>query len=66
MVGARIPRAWMDQIQGICQESGKSPSEVVQEALAEYLGRTDVDSVSSLKKRVAALERKYRKLAELV
>lgn len=66
MVGTRIPHAWMEQIQNICQESGKCPSEVVQEALAAYLGRTDVNSVSSLNKRVTALERQYQKLVKLV
>lgn len=66
MVGARIPHAWMEQIQSICQESGKTPSEVVQEALAQYLKRTDTESVNSLNKRVAALERQYQKLLQLI
>ena len=66
MVGARVPHAWMDQIEGICSESGKSTSEVVQEALAQYLGRTDAESVTSLAKRVATLERQYQKLVKLI
>jgi hypothetical protein len=56
----------MVQIQSICQESGKTTSEVLQEALAGYLGRTDVESIVSVNKRLAALERKYQKLAQLV
>jgi len=39
---------------------------LVQEAIAQYLGRTDVTSVVSLSKRVAALERQYQKLVKLV
>jgi hypothetical protein len=66
MVGTRIPPSWMVQIQSICQESGKTTSEVLQEALAGYLGRTDVESIVSVNKRLAALERKYQKLAQLV
>jgi predicted DNA-binding protein len=66
MVGARVPHAWKDQIKGICQETGKSESEVVQEAIPQYLGRTDLDSVESLMKRVATLERQLKKLAQLV
>jgi hypothetical protein len=66
MVGTRIPPSWKIQIDGICQESGKTTSEVVQEALAGYLGRTDVESIVSVNKRLAALERKYQKLAQLV
>jgi predicted DNA-binding protein len=66
MVGARVPLEWKQQILGICQESGKSESEVVQEAIAAYLGRTNVASVQSMNKRVIALERKYQKLLALV
>jgi len=66
MVGARVPHHWKEQIQSICHESGKSESEVVQEAIAQYLGVTDAGSVVSLSKRVAALERQYQKLVKLV
>lgn len=66
MIGARVPHSWKDQIEAICQASGKSESEVVQEALAQYLGMTDVNSVVSLAKRVAQLERQYQKLVKLV
>lgn len=66
MVGARVPHHWKEQIQSICHESGKSESEVVQEAIAQYLGVTDTSSVMSLSKRVAALERQYHKLVKLV
>lgn len=65
-IGARIPHQWKDQIDEICQESGKSESEVVQEAIAQYLNITDAESVVSLAKRVAKLERQYQKLVKLV
>jgi predicted DNA-binding protein len=66
MVGARVPHAWKDQIEGICQQTGKCESAIVQEAIAQYLGRTDLESVESMSKRVAALERQLKKLAQLV
>lgn len=66
MVGARVPHSWKNQIDGITQETGKNESEIVREALAQYLDRTDLDSVESLMKRVAALERQMKKLAQLV
>lgn len=66
MVGARVPHSWKEQIETLCRESGKSESEIVQEAIAQYLGRTDANSVISLNKRVAALERQYQKLVKLV
>lgn len=66
MVGARIPPSWKLQIQTLCQEAGKSESEIVQEAIAAYLGKTDAESIASMSKRLAALERQYQKLAKLV
>jgi RHH-type rel operon transcriptional repressor/antitoxin RelB len=66
IVGARIPHSWKDQIQAICHESGKTESEIVQEAIAQYLGQTDANSVASLMKRVATLERQYQKLVKLI
>jgi predicted DNA-binding protein len=66
MIGARVPLEWKQQISGICQESGKSESEVVQEAIAAYLGKTTIASVESMSRRVAALERKYQKLLGLM
>lgn len=66
MVGARIPHSWKSQLQVLCQEAGKSESELVQEAIAAYLGKTDVDSLTSMQKRLGALERQYKKLATLV
>ncbi len=59
MVGARIPQAWKDQREGICQATGKSEREGVQEAIGQYLRRTDLNSVESLVKRVAALELRH-------
>jgi RHH-type rel operon transcriptional repressor/antitoxin RelB len=66
MVGARVPHSWKDQIRAICNETGKSESEVVQEAIAQYLGQVDVNSIASINKRVASLERQYQKLMKLV
>ena len=66
LVSARIPQDWKQQIEAICREAGKSESEVVQEAIAQYLGQTDVNAIASLSKRVATLERQYKKLVQLV
>lgn len=66
MVGARVPHSWKNQIEGITQETGKSESDIIREAIAQYLGQTDLNSVESLMKRVANLERQLKKLAQLV
>ena len=70
MVGARVPQDWQQQIQEIASAAGRKEAEVVREALAQYLGRTDPSSVkgaiSSLEERVSVLERKLAGLGQLV
>jgi predicted DNA-binding protein len=65
-ISARIPVTWHEELQSICDQTGQTMSEVTQAAIAAYLGRTDVRAVSSLSKRVSALERQYKKLVNLV
>lgn len=66
IASARIPNSWDDQIKAISAETGKTPSEIVKEAIGQYLGKTDVDSVQSMSRRLAALERQVKKLVQLV
>ena len=66
VVGARISHALNQKLQERCQETGETSSDIVKAALSEYLGVHDADSAKSLAKRVAALERQYKKLAQLV
>jgi RHH-type rel operon transcriptional repressor/antitoxin RelB len=62
LVRARVPQDWQQQIQEIATASGRKEAEVVREALAQYLGRTDPGSVkgalAALDDRVTVLERK--------
>ena len=66
VASARIPHSWDDQIKAIAVETGQCPSDIVKEAIAQYLGKTDVDSVQSMSKRLATLERQVKKLVQLV
>lgn len=70
MVGARVPQDWQQQIQEIASAAGRKEAEVVREALAQYLGKTDPGNVkgaiSSLEERVSVLERKLAGLGQLV
>lgn len=70
MVGARVPQDWQQQIQEIAQATGRKEAEIVREALAQYLRKTDPSSVkgalTSLEDRVANLERKLAGLGRLV
>jgi RHH-type rel operon transcriptional repressor/antitoxin RelB len=64
MVGARVPKDWHEQIQQIAQATKRKEAEVLREAIAEYLGRIDADSVkdtiADLQDRVVRLERRVR------
>lgn len=70
MVGARVPLDWQQQISAIATAAGRKESEVVREALAQYLGQTDPlavkGAIASLEDRVANLERKLTGLGRLV
>ena len=65
-MAARIPPEWKVQIDQICQVTGRSQSEVVLEAIGQYLERTDMDVVQSLEQRVEFLEKQYKKLVKLL
>ena len=62
MVGARVPQDWQQQISALALAAGRKEAEIVREALAQYLGKTDPTAVkgaiSDLQERVASLERK--------
>ncbi|MEO0644819.1 MAG: ribbon-helix-helix protein, CopG family [Cyanobacteria bacterium J06650_10] len=65
LIAGRIPTAWMAQIEEIQEETGQSQSEIVQAAIALYLSKTDPNSVMSMSRRLAKLERQYNKLVQL-
>lgn len=66
VVGGRIPHHLNDQLQAFCQQTGKTQSDVIRDALSAYLGVNSPESIESLQKRVASLEQQYKKLAQLV
>ncbi len=70
LIAAKIPHEWMQQVDLICQQTGQSRSQVLQEAIATYLGQPEVNSVNSVnsvvnpvnpvEERVSALEVELR------
>lgn len=70
MIGARCLVEWQQQIQEIARAAGRKESEVVREALAQYLNRTDPAAVkgaiADLQERMTVLERKLAGLGRLV
>ena len=70
MVGARVPQDWQQQISAIALAAGRKEAEIVRDAIAQYLGKTDPSSVKgaivSIEDRVTSLERKLAGLGRLV
>lgn len=66
IASARIPHSWDDQIRAIATEMGTTPSEIVKDAIGQYLGKTDPNSVVSMARRLNKLEQQYKKLTQLV
>ena len=70
MVEARVPQDWQQQISAIALAAGRKEAEIVRDAIAQYLGKTDPTAVkgaiSDLQERVASLERKLAGLGRLV
>lgn len=70
MVGARVCQDWQQQIQAIAVDFDHKETEVVREALAQYLGQTDPGSVkgaiANLQERLATVERKLAGLGRTV
>ncbi|NEP58679.1 MAG: hypothetical protein F6K31_16955 [Symploca sp. SIO2G7] len=66
IAAARIPHSWDEQIRAIATETGRTPSDIVKEAIAQYLEKTDTASVATMNRRLNQLERQYKKLAALI
>ena len=66
IASARVPHEWHQQISEIAAETGRTSSDVVKEALGQYLGKTDPEAVAAMSRRLTKLERQYTKLAKLV
>ena len=70
MVGARVPQDWQQQISAIAAAAGRKEAEIVRDAIAQYLGKTDPTAVkgaiADLQERVASLEGKLAGLGRLV
>ncbi len=61
MVGARIPEDYINELDAICEATGRSRSQIILEAIEVYLGKESDDTVESqlaaLKQEVEALKK---------
>lgn len=61
-ISSRVPESYAEALNQISQKTGKSQSELVREAVAMYLGKTDPESVERMNRRIAKLERQVKNL----
>ena len=45
MVGARVPLEWQQQISATALAAGRKEAEIVRDAIAQYLGKTDPGNI---------------------
>ena len=63
-VSGKVEPGLKQTLKAIGAATGKSESELVREAVAQFLGQTSLDSVRSLVQRVSTLEHQYQQLVE--
>ena len=63
-IGVRVAFGTKAKIDAIAKEQGKTQSDVVREAILQYLGETPPESVRSLVNDVRALQQKTDRLAK--
>ncbi|MEX0272419.1 hypothetical protein AB3R30_25220 [Leptolyngbyaceae cyanobacterium UHCC 1019] len=63
MLGARVPKDWIDELEIIASEKGCKVAHVVSDEIAAYLDKTNAATVSSHEQRITALERKLQGLS---
>lgn len=56
LIAAKIHPQQMQEVDQICQQTGKSRSQILQEAIALYLGKPEVNQVNQVGERIEALE----------
>jgi len=46
-VGVRIPSEWLEEINALCEQTGKTKTQIMLEALAQYLGKNTVIGINA-------------------
>ena len=46
-VGVRIPSEWLEEINALCEQTGKTKTQIMLEALALYLGKNTVVGINA-------------------
>ncbi|HAZ46501.1 MAG TPA: hypothetical protein DDW76_01870 [Cyanobacteria bacterium UBA11369] len=46
-IGVRIPPEWLEEINELCKQTGKNKTQIILEALAQYLGKNTVTGINA-------------------
>lgn len=65
-VGVRIPSEWLEEINALCEQTGKTKTQIMLEALAQYLGKTTVSGIGAELEEVRTLLREHERRLEVV
>jgi len=62
LVAGRVPQSYLDQLDRIGESTGKCQSELVREAIAAYLDKTEPASVEKMNRKLNQLEKQVKAL----
>jgi predicted DNA-binding protein len=69
-IGGRVPMAWATELKAIAETTGKSESEILREAVGQYLKKHDPNAIKGtledVQLRLSTVEQKVGRLLKLV
>jgi predicted transcriptional regulator len=66
-LSTKVPRSWGNKLEELAEQTGRSPTDLLREALAQYLGvedqkSADIDRLGAIEAELAALNQKVAEL----
>ena len=65
-VGVRIPSEWLEEINTLCEQTGKTKTQIMLEALAQYLGKNTVIGINADLEAIRTLLRNHDQRLEAI
>jgi predicted DNA-binding protein len=62
LIAGRVPQSYVDQLDQIGAATGKCQSELVREAIAAYLDKTEPASVEKMSRKLSQIEKQVKAL----
>lgn len=65
-VGVRIPPEWLEEINALCEHTGKTKTQIMLEALAQYLGKNTLVGINADLEAIRTLLQNHDRRLELI